>query len=642
LGLEHEYSLTRAGQPVDFRALIHSLSIDGLRIDPADTNAYRCANGMALTCDEAEAEVASPPIALAPGFGAALVAWAAAGRSMLDRVLPPDVTATGYSTHISVAMPDELNDEACDLFARTFGPAVALLLDGPDSLGIYVRPRPGRLEVCGEFVDGARLGAAAAFVAGAARVCAASLTGGAVRLPPLLDCELLPGVERYGLRLHRHSAFGFDYYRPGRAALLPLGTGATVSAQALLERAWASARSHLESLAVEEDMASMDAVVAGRLPLGVEGGFPPALAPGSLATSPFCELARPHRRPGVELGVVAATWDTVVVRAARAGDARYLTLPRNALGEFFTRLDSGVLDEPLAGAFANAAEPAPRSAAQLRTFGVYSTAPDPSLLVAPERDPGAQTGGGAKAGRPGKRGGPSAARPGKLASPSRPFKFVPLPFSEPAAMPGAPAPLPLPVPPVPLPPSRPAPTVAEPPPPVAPPKLPPWRPSPLAVVLVAGAAAVAVAVGALAVFYDSGNGGEPTPTATSTSTATATVTVAAVVTTPTPPAPTATSSPTVKPSETATQPASPSPTATKAAETVTPGAAATQTPTPHPTDIVPATFTPTPSPTPTRTPTATATPTRTATKAPTPTATKGVIVVGCTPSPGTTCLTPVP
>jgi hypothetical protein len=641
LGLEHEYSLARTGQPVDFRALIHSLPIDGLRIDPADVNAYRCSNGMALTCDEAEAEVASPPVSLAPGFSAAVVAWAAAGRSMLDRVLPSDVSVRGYSTHISVAMPDELNDEACDLFARTFGPAVALLLDGPDSLGIYIRPRPGRLEVCGEFVAGARLGAVAAFVAGAARACAAVLATDTPALLPLLDCQLLPGVERYGLRLHRHSAFGFDYYCPGRGALLPLEAGGTVRAQALLERAWAAARSHLEPLAAEADLASMDAVVAGRLPLGVEGGFPPAPAPRSPATSPFCELARPHRRPGVAVGVVAATWDTVVVRAARAADARYLTVPRNALGEFFSRLDSGVLDEPLAGAFANAAEPAPRSAAQLRTFGVYSTAPDPALLVAPERDPDAKTGGAAKAGRAGKRGVPSVARPGKAPSPSRPFKFVPLPFSRPDVSPARSAPqvLPVPPPPAPVPPVPLPSTPSEPPPPVAPPKRPPWRPSPLAVVLVAGAAAVAVAVGALAVFYDGGNGDEPMPTATSTPTAT--VTVAAVVTTPTPPAPTATSSLTVKPSET-TQPASPSPTATKAAETVTPGAAATQTPTPHPTDIAPATFTPTPSPTPTRTPTATATPTRTATKAPTPTATKGVIVVDCTPSLGKICPTPVP
>jgi hypothetical protein len=50
-------------------------------------------------------------------------------------------------------------------FSSTFAPMLMLLLHAPESRGIYVRPRPGRLEVCGELVRGQRLQAAAVFVA---------------------------------------------------------------------------------------------------------------------------------------------------------------------------------------------------------------------------------------------------------------------------------------------------------------------------------------------------------------------------------------------------------------------------------------------------------------------------------------------
>ena len=62
LVLEHEYRLARNGDAVDFRALIHDLPVPGRRIDPGDSYAYRCTSGLALTCDDGEAEVACPPV----------------------------------------------------------------------------------------------------------------------------------------------------------------------------------------------------------------------------------------------------------------------------------------------------------------------------------------------------------------------------------------------------------------------------------------------------------------------------------------------------------------------------------------------------------------------------------------------------
>jgi len=158
VGLEHEYSLTRDGQPLDFRTILHTLPVPGLRLDPGDINAYRLRSGLALTADGAEAELATPPISVQPGFAAEVELWAAMARTQLDAVLPAGVEASGYSTHISVALPGVEGEPVARLYARTFAAAFAFLIENTDSQGIYIRPRTGRLELCGDFVDGPRLG----------------------------------------------------------------------------------------------------------------------------------------------------------------------------------------------------------------------------------------------------------------------------------------------------------------------------------------------------------------------------------------------------------------------------------------------------------------------------------------------------
>ena len=79
VGLEHEYRLGRGAMPIDFRRLIHSLEVPGKRLDPGDLNAYRLESGLVLTCDDAEAEIASPPLPVKGDFTREIRRWA---RSM--------------------------------------------------------------------------------------------------------------------------------------------------------------------------------------------------------------------------------------------------------------------------------------------------------------------------------------------------------------------------------------------------------------------------------------------------------------------------------------------------------------------------------------------------------------------------------
>jgi hypothetical protein len=108
LGLEHEFEVARDGEPIDFRRLVTDIELDGKRLDPGDPLAHRCRWGGVITADGREAEIASPPVAAAPGFTGELAGWAARGRAELAAALPHGATLSGYSTHLSVSIPDHL------------------------------------------------------------------------------------------------------------------------------------------------------------------------------------------------------------------------------------------------------------------------------------------------------------------------------------------------------------------------------------------------------------------------------------------------------------------------------------------------------------------------------------------------------
>ena len=642
IGIEHEYVVRRDGAVVDFRDLIHGLPIPGVRLDPGDRNAYRLPSGLALTCDEGEAEVATPPIEVRPGFARDVAAWANHGRSQLEGVLPASCELEGYSTHLSVAMPGLDGDDVARAYASTFAPALALLLEKPDSKGIYVRPRPGRLELCGEFVEGLRLGAVAAFVAGTARVTAMAVAGSG-GLPPPLAVQTLPAVERYGLRVTRY-ACGLDLYAEGRAARLSLASGGAISAQEYIETAWAAGRGGLDGCASPGDLDVLDRMIAGALPLGVEIRGPASLSAvsGAMPSSPLGQVTRRWRRPGFLLEAVVATWDFTVFRVTDNCASVLVCIPRESLAGFVGGLDAGRLDRVLRAELESAsARPLLSGNAQTADVGMFSAMSDPLALLPAERAPKSAASKSPRVGRPGKtdgrssasRPGKSASRPWKLAIPTRPPRDLafPAPGSGPVSTP-EPAPLPGPFPPTPASPGQsPSGSGGV-----------PW--------LVVTAVAVIGVVGAVIVAAIALNGGgsdpapPPTPAATVTSTAeptkspTVTASSAPATSTSTPKVDAATASPTstFAPAQTATKtpdggalPATPLPTsAAIPTETAVVTATATKfaTETPRPTS--------TSTPTPTRTPTPSPTPA--IIDLPLPTAVK-TAVPGCTPVPGAVC-----
>ena len=390
VGLEHEYRLSHDGGTVDFRDMIHGLAVPGKRLDPGDSNAYRCPSGLAITCDDEEAEVASPPLALAPGFTRRVDDWARAGRNLLGEVLPQGIGVGGYSTHLSAAMPDRYADRVLDLMARTFAPGLMMVLDGPDSHGVFLRPRPSRMELCGEYAIGTRLRAAAALFAGAARACADAVAADGRRghpLPPALRVAARPAAGRYGLEIDRRRAFGFDLYTEGRRALLPVDQGGAITAQAHLELAWACARVALAGCAAPGDLDPMDRIVRRSSPLGIDAASETADAgDGRVSPTPFGALLARRHRGDFQVAPFLATWSFTVFSVHSTPRSRFVCIPRPHLGRFLDLLDAGMLDgalraharSPLGGRILT-------TYAQTQHPGLWDAVGDPIGLLPPER-----------------------------------------------------------------------------------------------------------------------------------------------------------------------------------------------------------------------------------------------------------------
>ncbi len=391
-GFEHEYQLHRAGEPVDFREIIHRLPIRGRRLDPGDAHAYRLSSGFVLTCDDAEAEVATPPLELRPGFGGQVEAWAAAGKDELDRLLPTGVEALGFSTHLSVSLPDATALPVLNLYSRTFAPAAMLLFEGAGSLGVYVRPRPGRLEICGDHAMGADLAAAAIFFAGAARACADAIADNAAamgRLPPLLEVDLRPASGRYGLYIGRRQALGFDLIAEGRQARLPIAGGGSMIAQENIDLAWQAAREALGDVVGPKDLEAIEAVVSG------ERSAPAEAAAGAQFERPKMNAPARHiagtvidpvRRPAFTAEATIATWDFTVFRL-RGRRQAYACVPRDAQSTFLLRLGEGHLDASIEAFLAS--DPSGRRLQhreQTRAAALWDELAPGSQLLSQERD----------------------------------------------------------------------------------------------------------------------------------------------------------------------------------------------------------------------------------------------------------------
>jgi hypothetical protein len=334
-GVEHEYEVRDgAGAVLDFRTVVDDLGL-GRRLDPGDPHAHRGPWGGVVTADGREAEVVSPPVPVGASTPDVVHAYAVAGRRHLEEHLPDGATLTGYSTHISTAVPDHAARRVATLVVRHLSPALMLLLDRASSPGLLVRPRPGRLEVCGEFAEGRALRLAVAVVVASGQLCASDRPV----LPPRLRLRTERSRQRFGTYVDRR-AFGPDLYAEGRSAVLRR-RGGTVTAAEHLAEVVALLADRL--LLADDDLAALHAVVAGGEPL-------PCESPGSddapRAVPPALDLS-PRQAGAVGVEFVTATWWTSVVKLS--GDReRWLTVPRVWLGSFLDRLDDGSLDDVLA------------------------------------------------------------------------------------------------------------------------------------------------------------------------------------------------------------------------------------------------------------------------------------------------------
>ncbi len=351
-GVESEYQLIGPRGPIDFRDLIHSLDLDGARLDPGDAFAYRLRTGVVLTADGAAAEVAIPPEPLAPGFADTLTEWQNVGLRELTSVLPPRTKTFGYSTHISVSVPDQFNDELCQLYAHTFGPALMFLMNSIGTEGIYIRPRPGRIEFCGAYLSGDRLKTAAAFAVGSVRACEAYLRGSEDALgdiPRDLQVELQPDPIRFGWQLT--SACFQNQESQTEADLLLSRPASEIRLSQLLQQSWQATRPFLP----RESDSEPSKFTASALPSpDASGQTATSRQPASSASvhdSPalgiYGAILADVVRPDFSVSARVAVWDFTIFKITGGSRTAYACVPRPLLSAFWDQLARGQRDAEL-------------------------------------------------------------------------------------------------------------------------------------------------------------------------------------------------------------------------------------------------------------------------------------------------------
>lgn len=382
VGVEHEFAVFVAGEQRRFTELIHELGVDGFAIHPTDPDFYFTPIGSSIMADGAVAEVATPPIEVAPGFTAELDRWVGRSTDLLHAALSDDMTTEGGSTHISVGIYGKRNDRLALVYARTFAAALMLLMDRPGSPGMLVRPRPGRTELCGEYLTGPALRVAAGFATVSVVALERALAEDGL-LPPLLDVELEPGRRRYGWYVDR-AAFGVDLYADGRQTQLRLADGSTISADEYLANAWRFCAATAKELLDATEYAEIDRVVYGKtsIPLEEPGRALLPSASGSPHPHPMASVMRSWRHNGFSVVPKLATWDWVGLEVVGDQGTALAVIPLESLEVFGSSLETGKLDECLATAMrTNGDGPVFRHHNQAESPGLYSAAEvGPALL----------------------------------------------------------------------------------------------------------------------------------------------------------------------------------------------------------------------------------------------------------------------
>jgi hypothetical protein len=349
IGLEHEYEIHCGGRQRDARELLSALDLTGRRLDPGDPHAVRLGWGGIITADGHEVEVVTPPVELGPGAIDETLDLAATGRAQLVdalvRHLGDGCRLHGYSTHISVAVPDEIVVEVGQMVVRRFAPALMLLLDAATSPGLLVRPRHGRLEIGGEYADGDTLAAAMLVTIGATIACRRALRTKRP-LPPELRATVVPADQRFGWYVDR-SAFGGDLYTEGIRAVLHPTRGGPITAAEHLRRCVAIAHNELVDHVEDRDLVVLDRIDATRLPrmsvepIDLRPRRPP---PPNVHGDVLDDIVR----PGFVARAIVATWDLVAFEFTGARSRAYAKVPAERLARYLDDLHSGRLDGQVA------------------------------------------------------------------------------------------------------------------------------------------------------------------------------------------------------------------------------------------------------------------------------------------------------
>jgi hypothetical protein len=338
-GVEREWRVLAGDDVIDFRTVIDDLDLDGRRLDPDDPHAHRCGWGGVVTADGQEAEVATPPLEVRAGVTWQLEALAAAGRSVVRGACRDSWTLDGYSTHLNVGTDDRSVTSVADRFTRHLAPAQMLLLDRRSSPGLLVRPRRGRLEIGGEYSAGSQLRAALAVAIAGTVAC--EERGGAWRRVPTVAFTPQRAVGRYGWYVDRRAA-GVDLYAVGRDARLDTDRG-PMSAQSYLVAAWEALRETGTRLLDRNEVALVDAMVDGDLPLPLElpEDDPVVLEGSGSAHGPvFDDIVR----PGFVVRPVVARWDSCAFTADDGRRALYLVLDAAEVPDFLAACAKGRYD----------------------------------------------------------------------------------------------------------------------------------------------------------------------------------------------------------------------------------------------------------------------------------------------------------
>jgi hypothetical protein len=384
VGIEHEYRVVMRDDPlrrVDFRTMVHELALGRRHLDPDDPFAYRLHSGNVVTCDGPEAEIVLAPMEVGPGAATSIVATGEAERSALAARLPETLELVGHSTHVSVSVPTDLVEAVGRRFAASFAVDVIRLVDSPDRCGVWVRPRPERLELCLDFVDGDRLAGVIAFAVAATETCRLDALGALASsslappaMPGSLPVSLPPAVrltpkrprQRSGWNLPLRAVAGDPFDRDGSSSL-ELAAGGQLPAGEHLAIAWRSIWDLATSVASSPELEVVDRLVSGGPAEAAPGGVDLRVArldadgtaigsaaqphmPWLVPPSPFGDALVPRDRGNFEVGVVALTWPFavfLVLGRRRFGSPRraFVCVPSGHLPQFLGLLDAGALDE---------------------------------------------------------------------------------------------------------------------------------------------------------------------------------------------------------------------------------------------------------------------------------------------------------